>query len=505
MDCTTLNALTITVAQGAVAVVGAVTCSGTSATFTPLSPLAPNAAFTAIVTTGAKDLAGVALAANYVWGFTTSPILAVTFTNPAAGASAADVNTTIQAAFNEMMNCATLSTTTFTVVQAMPDAGAAGVAGTVTCVASTSTFTPTSELASATAFTATITTGVKDLAGNTLAVDYVWGFTTGTQRSAAVPTVTAVTPLNGAMGVAINAPVTATFDEPMNAATITGATFTVSQVVGDGGVTPIAGTVSLDATTHTVATFTPTASYPPSATMTATVTTGAQDGAGNGLYQNYVWAFQTGTQVGQGTIDLGAASTFAILSFNTVTNVNNVGTYVTGDIGIYPGTALVGFPPGVCNGSVDVDTPAAEAAETSLLAAYNDAVARAHPAALPGDISGLTFTPGLYANLSSVELSAGSVTLDAQGDADAVFIFQISTTLTTIGGTEVVLAGGAKATNIFWAVGTSATLGTTSIFKGTILAAIAITANTGAAVEGRLLTQAAAVSLDTNIITVPSP
>ena len=126
-------------------------------------------------------------------------------------------------------------------------------------------------------------------------------------------------------------------------------------------------------------------------------------------------------------------------------------------------------------------------------------------AVLPGDLSGLTFAPGLYKNATSVQILTGNFTLDAQGDSNAVFIFQMGSTLTTSPGTQVILAGGAKATNVFWAVGTSATLGTTSKFKGTIMAASAITMNTGAEIEGRVLAQGAAVALDTNVITVPAP
>ena len=185
--------------------------------------------------------------------------------------------------------------------------------------------------------------------------------------------------------------------------------------------------------------------------------------------------------------------------------MNNPGTIVTGDLGISPGAALTGFPPGQVTGMIHAGDTAAAAAKAALLAAYNDAVGRLNPAVLPGDVSGLTFTPGLYKNATSLMLSSGNFTLDAQGDGNAVFIFQMGSTLTTLPGTQVILSGGAKATNIFWAVGTSATLGTNSSFEGTILAASAITVETGASIEGRLLAQGAAVALDTNAITVPAP
>ena len=215
--------------------------------------------------------------------------------------------------------------------------------------------------------------------------------------------------------------------------------------------------------------------------------------------------FDSGPQSSQAPVALGAAAPFAILAFNTVTNVNNPGTIVTGNLGISPGAALAGFPPGMVIGMVDAGDAAAAAAKAALLMAYNDASGRLGAAVLAGDLSGLTFAPGLYKNSTSVMLSAGNLTLDALGDANAVFIFQMGSTLTTSPGTHVILSGGAKATNVYWAVGTSATLGTNSIFKGTILAASAITMKTGAAIEGRLLAEAASVTLDTSVVTVPAP
>jgi hypothetical protein len=130
-------------------------------------------------------------------------------------------------------------------------------------------------------------------------------------------------------------------------------------------------------------------------------------------------------------------------------------------------------------------------------------------AVLPGNLGGLTFTPGLYKNSSSTMISGtgpnGILTLDAQGDANAVFIFQMGSTLTTDPGTQIVLSGSAKAANVYWQVGTSATLGTTCIFKGNILADQSITMTTGATLEGRALTRIGAVALDSNTITTPAP
>ena len=124
---------------------------------------------------------------------------------------------------------------------------------------------------------------------------------------------------------------------------------------------------------------------------------------------------------------------------------------------------------------------------------------------LAGNIGGLTLTPGLYKSSGSLQISSGDLTFDAKGNADAVFIIQIASTLNTSSGRNVILSGGAKASNIFWQVGTSATLGTTSVFKGTIMANQSISLNTGAAVEGRLFARIAEVTLASNVVVIPAP
>jgi hypothetical protein len=148
---------------------------------------------------------------------------------------------------------------------------------------------------------------------------------------------------------------------------------------------------------------------------------------------------------------------------------------------------------------------AAAQAQLDLTAAYNDAAGRTVGAiAVAGNLGGQTLAPGLYTSTSSLEISSGDLTLDAQGDANAVWIFQMASTLTTTSGRQVILNGGAQAANIYWQVGSSATLGTTSVFKGNILALTSITVTTGATVEGRLLARNGAVTLDSNTIAIPN-
>jgi len=157
-------------------------------------------------------------------------------------------------------------------------------------------------------------------------------------------------------------------------------------------------------------------------------------------------------------------------------------------------------------GLIHAGDPTAGQAQGDLTTAYNDAAGRTVGAiTVAGNLGGLTLVPGLYKSTSSLEISSGDLTLDAQGDATAVFIFQMASTFITTVGRQVILSGGAKAANIYWQVGSSATLGPSSVFKGNILALTFITLQNGAAVEGRLSARTAAVTLDANNITLPAP
>ncbi len=418
---------------------------------------------------------------------------AVSITDPTDGSTGVSTDTKVRAAFSKTMDAATLTAATFTLTQAGTSVPAA-----VSYVGMTATLVPNGILTANSLFTATITSGAEDILGYALVDDYVWSFTTTGKPTIDVirPTITFVNPAENAAAVPINAKISAIFSEAMDAKTLSAATFTLMQ-----GSTPILGTVSY---TDLMATFTPKNTLAKGTAFTATVMMEAADLAGNTLASDTSWSFETNQLMGESPVNLGAASSFAILAFNTVTNVITVGTIVTGDLGISPGAALTGFPPGQVIGKIHAGDPIAAFAKADLFDAYNDAAGRPGGATLPADMSGLTFTPGLYKSATSLMLATGNVKLDAQGNADAVFVFQIGSTLTTIANTHVILTGGAKANNIYWAVGSSATLGTNSSFKGTILAASAITIAHGASLEGRLLAQGAAITLDENSITVPT-
>jgi ice-binding like protein len=202
-------------------------------------------------------------------------------------------------------------------------------------------------------------------------------------------------------------------------------------------------------------------------------------------------------------VGLGTASSYAVLAGSTVTNTGP--SVISGNIGVSPGTAVTGFPPGTVNsGTIHAADAAAAGAQADLTTAYNDAAGRVKSASIGGFIgAGQTLVPGVYKATSSLDVG-GSLTLDAQGDPNAVFIFQAGSTLGTDTGTTISLTNGAQACNVFWQVGSSATLTTGSTFQGTILALTSIAVQTGDTITGRALARNGAVTLDDDTITVPS-
>jgi len=641
MDASTIQTSTYYLRQGTTSISGFVSYTGTTALFTPASNLLPNTLYTVTITTGAKDLSGNALAANYVWTFTTGAAVVVTpptviSTDPNNLAIAVPLNQKVAATFSKTMDASTLTTATFTLKQ-----GTTSISGFVSYSGTIATFAPASNLLASTLYTATITTGAKDLAGNALANDYVWTFTTGAAVVIVPPTVILADPLNLATGVALDKQISATFSKTMDASTITTATFTLMQ-----GSNFVSGTVSY---AGLKATYKPSINLISNTVYTATITTGAKDLAGNSLVTNYVWSFTTsnsytvmlssnpllgGTTSGSGTFNSGSLVTVTALAnagyaftnwtenglqvstnanyqftisgnktlvanFEVVKyvvalsalpadggNTNGAGTFnsgssvtvtasgntgykfvnwtengvqvstnanyqftligdrtlvanfivgpgglpinlrsaanfailagsgvsntglstVYGDVGAFPTATINGFPPGVVVGTLyTAADPIVGTAKGDLTTAYNEAQGRSLNAiSLPGQLGGLTLAPGLYVNSISSGISGTGanaiLTLDAGGDPNAVWVFKMGSTLITDAGTSIVLAGGAKWENIFWSVGTSATLGTTSIFYGNILADQSITLTTGATLRGRALTRIAAVTLDANIV-----
>jgi ice-binding like protein len=206
---------------------------------------------------------------------------------------------------------------------------------------------------------------------------------------------------------------------------------------------------------------------------------------------------------GQSAVPLGTAGHFRVLAGATVTNTG--ATKVKGNLGVSPGAAVTGFPPGTVTGTIHKADTTAATAQTDLLTAYNNAMGRTNcPTSVAGNIGGQTLSPGLYKSTSSLSISSGDLTLSAHGKKNAVWIFQITTKFTTTSGRAVVLAGGAQAKNIFWVVGSSATLGTTSVVYGVILAHKSISMATGAQLHGRALAHIGAVTMAGNVIHAPN-
>ena len=200
-----------------------------------------------------------------------------------------------------------------------------------------------------------------------------------------------------------------------------------------------------------------------------------------------------------GPVPLGTAANFAVLAGSTVTNTGP--TTVNGDLGLSPGTSVTGFPPGQVNGTIHAADSVALQAQADLTAAYDDAVASPVTATVPVELGGTTVTPGTYDSAAGTFGITGTLTLDAQGNPDAVFIFQAASTLITASSSSVKLINGAQASRVFWQVGSSATLGTYSTIHGTVMALASITVTTGVTVRGRMLARTAAVTLDTSTIT----
>lgn len=199
------------------------------------------------------------------------------------------------------------------------------------------------------------------------------------------------------------------------------------------------------------------------------------------------------------TVNLGTTASYAVLAGSTITNTGP--TVITGDVGLYPGSAITGEDEITRNGELHVGDAEAILAKTDLVAAYNDATSRALSATLDGvELGGRILQPGVYETGGVLELT-GTLTLDAMGNPDAVFIFRSTSTLITDVASEVVLINGARFCRVFWVVPSSATLGANSTFVGHIFAAETITANSGAQIEGQLLAMSSAVNLNNNVIT----
>jgi hypothetical protein len=440
----------------------------------------------------------------------TAPTILSTF--PSTGATAVSRNANVIARFSEAMRVSTIIAANFIVT----GPGVTPVSGTVSydAVNHVADFLPSTLLAASTLFTATVTSGVRDLEGNAMAVPYTWTFTTGTTADTTPPTVTFVDPANMSIGVPTNQVITATFSEQVDSATVTTSSFTVTE----GAITPVAGTVSCPGST---ASFTPTSGLAPGTTFTARITTAATDLAGLAITSDYVWTFATGANAAAGpkSVVLGTAANYVIIAKSTVTTTGV--TSIGGDIGLSPAAAsfFTGFGQTLdgsgqfststyCTGRLfasDYTPPTPSNMTTAVLdmqTAYTDAENRTNPTATnlgAGNINGMTLAPGLYKWTTGLNIPS-AVTLS--GAANDVWIFQVAQNLTVGNGCIVTLAGGALAKNVVWQVAGQCTFGTTSNFKGIVLCKTLIAFNNGAVLTGRALSQTA-VTMNATTITAP--
>lgn len=473
--------------------------------FTPSPKLNSNSTYTGTVATSVKDLTGNSLQVSYVWTFSTGTTVlpSVVSTDPVNNATGVFLNKVVTATFNAPMDPLTLTASTFTLKQ-----GTTSVVGTVSYVGTKASFTLSANLAANTLYTATITAGAKNVGGIALPNTYVWSFTTG---AISAPKVNSTNPVNLATGVALNNTVTATFSEAMDPLTITASSFTVMI-----GTNPVSGVVAYSGTT---ATFTPTSNFLSGTNYTATMTTGAKNVAGVPLANEVEWNFSTNAPLGPLVVNLKSVEAFGIIAGVGVSNNAGFSEIRNMNVGISPGvrSSITGFPPAIIvNGAMfasdDIAPPGVPAMLTQAKQDLTDAYLFAEgatspaPATVAGDQGGLTLAPGIYKSTSTLLIQSGDLTLDGQGDANAVWIFQIASDFTTVGGAggSVILIGGAQAKNIFWQTGSSATIGDGTSFKGNILALTSITMNDGSTAVGRMLARNGSVVMtSTNIITKP--
>ncbi|WP_338644891.1 Ig-like domain-containing protein [Flavobacterium sp. KS-LB2] len=489
--------------QGTTAVAGTVTFSGKTASFDPTSPLAPNTTYTGVIKTSVKDIMGNALQEDYVWTFSTGSTVTpmVISTDPANNATNVFLNKIVSANFNMPMNQATLNTTTFTLKQ-----GSTSVAGAVSYNGTTANFTPNALLVSNTIYTATITTGAKNVQGTTTTSNYTWTFTTG---SITAPNVTTTDPANNASGVPLNKNIIANFSMVMDPLTINTTTFTLKN-----GSAIVTGTVSYLGTT---ATFNPNSDLLPGTTYTATINTGARNLSSVPLANDYVWEFSTNTAVVGNTVNLGSAERFGILAGVGVSNNAGFSIINNMDVGISPGvrSSITGFPPAVIvNGAIYASDDIAPVGIAAMLTQakldltnaylFAEGASYSAPITVSGDQGGKTLVAGIYKSTSTLLVQNGDLTLS--GSATDVWIFQIASAFTTVGGAggNIKLTGGALAKNVFWQTGSSATIGDYTSFVGNILALQSITMGSYSTAQGRMLARNGAVVMThTNIITKP--
>lgn len=524
MNPATIHSTSFTVVSGSTVISGSISYSDNTATFTPNSSLLSNTTYVCKVTTEVKDERGNALQEDYIWTFSTGTQLQPTIisTDPISDETGVVLNKIITATFNMQMDGATVNSSSFILQQ-----GNVPVSGTVTYAGTTASFTPDVALLSGTIYTATITTSVLNTAGDAIASNYIWNFTTG---SITAPLVIATDPLSNANGVALNKVIAATFNMPMDASTITTTTFTLKI-----GTLPVSGIVTYSGAT---AYFTPTVNLATNTNYIATITTVAQNVAGISLANNYVWNFSTAI-----VPNLGSAAQFGAFGgnagitnqgINTVINNGSIGTTAASSLitGFHDSNAIYTETPlnvGNVTGSIYTAPPVPGTATSFALASQglldaNAAYLSISPAAMPGgidpgagELGNLTLAPGIYKSASGTfNITNGNLILDAQGNPNAIWVFQTAAGLTVgtagpNGAKSVILLNGALAKNVFWYVGSAATINGAGggVMTGTIIATSGVTFSTAGnttqtILNGRAISLVASVTMVNTTINIPN-
>lgn len=546
---------------------------GSIATLTPAANLPPSTVCAASIATTARDAAGNALASPYNWSFTTgaapdTTAPTVISTVPVAGATGVALNTQVSANFSEPMNPASLSTSSFTLACPAGTARAGSVAYSGSGKAAS--FSPAASLPASTVCAASISTGATDAAGNALAAALTWSFTTGAAGDTTAPTVSSTNSADGAVGVCVNKTINASFSEPMDPLSITTASFTLAITGGAS----VEGVVAYDSATR-IASFNPSANLigTPSTNYTATIKGGiggVTDLAGNALVADRISRFTTNASTCAGAPALGAAATFGSFGGNATLTNDGLNTVINGDIGVNAAsTTITGFRDaggnvytvtpnndGKVNGLVyTLTAPPGSVAGEAVTAARADALLAFNaisPGNLPGgldvsslaqcpscggagggpdELAGRTLPPGVYLSstgtydIGGAGRTSASLTLDAGGDANAVWVFQTAagTGTLNVGLTgpatpavpiQVLLINGARPKNVFWYVPAGADIGTGSTMVGTLLADASITLSTTGGspptavtttLEGRAIALTAAVTMTNSVINLPTP
>ncbi|MBI3525759.1 MAG: Ig-like domain-containing protein [Betaproteobacteria bacterium] len=509
LSITNLN-YTLKETTSSAAVTGVVSYTGVNAVFVPLNTLKASTQYTATVkggVGGVKDLAGNPLASDFVISWTTGaapdiipPV--VNLTTPLANATGVAINTKVNATFSEAMDPLTVTNLNYTLKETV---SGAAVTGTVSYSGVNAVFVPLGTLAGSTKYTITIKSGVggvKDLAGNPLASDFVISWTTGVAPDTTAPTVSSTTIGNGATGVPINAVVGATFSEAMDPLTVNTATFSLVQTAGGGIVLGTTTYSGLDAV------FTLSGQLSGNSPYTATISTGAKDLAGNSLTKDYVWSFTTSTAVIPPVANLlGRAANFGVLvgqsGSATLTN-NGLATTVNGDVGATTQTTSPTLGSGYTNYQL-VGDAAYQNALTDMTAAITNINGRTcdFNYGVATDFGGLTLAPGVHCVAGAMSVGS-TLSLSTPGN----YYFRSTGGLTSASTITVQFTGTANAANtsVFWVPVGGATLNANNTFIGTILsstAAITLGANT-TLLPGRVMS-GSAVTLSTNTITRPFP